>query len=73
MVKDVHLKREHELAFLQIGIHITRYKGLLRADDIIAAYNAVNPVLEFWNRVATCYGIGQISMFAVCYSLATSA
>ena len=24
---------------------------LLRADDIIAAYNAVNPVLEFCNRV----------------------
>ena len=26
-------------------------EGLLRADDIIAAYNAVNPILEFWNRV----------------------
>ena len=25
--------------------------GLLRADDIIAAYNTVNPILEFWNRV----------------------
>ena len=26
-------------------------EGLLRADDIIAAYDAVNPVLEFWNRI----------------------
>ena len=33
-----------------IGIqHITHtvLGGLFRADDIIAAYNAVNPVLEF--------------------------
>ena len=42
-------------------------EGLLRADDIIAAYDAVNPVLEFWNRVQKFNRIGQ----SVCCLLLT--